>query len=202
GGAARAGARPPRGARGGGGQQRARHVPAAEEEDQHRPACEQEEGPPERTVRVAGDRLEVEAVRAVGRGLLGLELARKRLEVLPGLGDRDPGLQEAEAPVDREAWSVSGGWPRSERAMVVGSQTSGSGGSSTSPRPWKPGARTPTTVYGTRFRRMAWPTIDGSAPKRFCQRPWERTTTGWPPSARLSSSRKSRPTAAFAPSSD
>jgi hypothetical protein len=37
-------------------------------------------------------------------------------------------------------------------------------------------------VYSTPLMRSVFPTTEGSAPMRRCQRPWLTTMTGWAPS--------------------
>jgi len=45
--------------------------------------------------------------------------------------------------------------------------------------PSKPGAATPITVNGEPLRRMVEPTMSRFPPKRFCQKLYWRTATGW-----------------------
>ena len=74
-----------------------------------------------------------------------------------------------------------------------------SSGESRRARPRKSSGSTPITVNGRRLRTISRPTIPGAERKRRAQRSWPRTTTGWPPRPRPSSSVKVRPSAALTP---
>ena len=80
--------------------------------------------------------------------------------------------------------------------IIIGTNTSVGRPSST---PSKPGAVTPTIVYGCPFTVIERPTAEGSAPNRVAQNEWLSTAAACPPGARSSSSVKSRPAAARTP---
>ena len=95
------------------------------------------------------------------------------------------------SPIPRDQVGITWG------CIMIGTKTSTDSPTST---PWNPGGPIPTTVMGWPFTRTAWPTTLGSPPKRRAQKPWLRTTTGWPPGTRSSSGVSSRPAAGFTPS--